>query len=137
MTGDPEKPTEESVDRRQSRRRSLEEHSIVCARVRPGMDVALVDVSAGGALVETIHRLLPGSAIELQLDSGERRAAVRGRVLRCAVAGLRSGAVWYRGAIGFDRHLPWFLERDSGNQVPDARVRARRPIREDTTHGVL
>lgn len=137
MTHEPERPLEEPVDRRQSRRLLVEEHSIVGARVRPGLDVALVDVSAGGALVETVHRLLPGSAIELQLDAGDKRAAVRGRVLRCAVARLRAGAVWYRGAIGFDRHLPWFVEGEGGNQVPTAEMRPRRLFRGDATHDVL
>ena len=137
MTDDFKRPLETQSDRRQSRRRLREEHNVVCARVRPGLDVALVDLSAGGALVETVHRLLPGSAVELQLDSGGKRAAVRGRVLRCAVARLRAGAVWYRGAIGFDRHLPWFAEGEGGNQVPGAEMRSQRLLREDATHGVL
>lgn len=110
---------------------------MVCARVRPGLDVTLVDLSAGGALVETVHRLLPGSAIELKLDSGEKRAAVRGRVLRCVVSRLCAEAVWYRGAIGFDRHLPWLADGEGGNQVPGAETRPQRLVREDATHGVL
>jgi hypothetical protein len=98
-------------ERRRSRRRHRpEDHRISSARIRPGHDVTVINVSAGGAMVEG-HRLRPGTAIELQLQMGlERPENVRGRVHRCAVVRLRSDAVCYRGAIVFDRHLPWFAE---------------------------
>jgi hypothetical protein len=120
--------------RRTPRRHTIDEHGILSARIRPGRDVELVDVSAGGALIETVHRLLPGTAIDLHLTGSERRTAVRGRVLRCAVTRLRPG-IWYRGAVAFDRHLPW-LEEDGGNgyQVPGAEMRPRRTIRAEATH---
>jgi hypothetical protein len=104
------------------------------ARVRPGSEAALIDVSAGGALIETFHRMLPGSSIELQLSAGEQRVAVRGRVVRCTVECLRAGGIWYRGAIAFDRHLPWFVEDErSGYGVPNAEMRPYRHGREDAT----
>jgi len=101
----------ESADdrRRTPRHGRVEEHGIVSAKVRPGRDAAVVDVSAGGALLETAHRLLPGTAVELQLETSGGREIVRGRVLRCTVTSLRSTSVCYRGAVGFDRHLPWFV----------------------------
>lgn len=99
------------AERRQSVRLSAHEgHGITRARVRPGHEVDVVDVSSGGALIEAVHRLLPGSAIDLQLVIRENQVAVRGRVLRCAVARLRPAAVFYRGAIGFDRSLPWLAD---------------------------
>ena len=118
--------TEPTDDRRGARRRrQLEEHGIVATRVRPGLDVRLVDVSEAGALVETDRRLLPGQPIELQLETPRHRAAVRGRVVRCAVSRLRSTAICYRGAISFDRHLPWFAEDDGvGYSIPGAESRA-------------
>ena len=123
--------------RRASRRRHVEEHGIVAARVRPGRDVSLLDVSAGGALVETASRLLPGSAVELHLESRDRRVAIRGRVIRCAVSRLRSTTVWYRGAIIFDRHLPWFVDDDAaGYAIPSAESRPGGPGRVDATHHV-
>ena len=67
----------------------------------------MIDVSAGGALIETAHRLMPGSAIELLLATSHRQTSIKGRVLRCRVARLGASAVWYRGAIGFDGPLPW------------------------------
>ena len=100
-----------SAERRSARRReAFEEHRIVSAQVRPGHRARLIDVSAGGALIETSHRLLPGASVELQVETGTDRANVRGRVLRCAVVRLRPTWVCYRGAIAFDRHLPWFVD---------------------------
>jgi hypothetical protein len=101
----------ESPDRRGARRLdAFEEHRIVSACVRPGHRVRVIDVSAGGALIETSHRLLPGTVVELQVETGTDRASLRGQVLRCAVVRLRPTWVCYRGAIAFDRHLPWFVE---------------------------
>jgi PilZ domain len=94
--------------RRAPRRRGVSEHGIESARVRRGVYVAIVDVSAGGVLVETPHRLLPGMPLEIHLERNKRISTVRGRVLRCAVVRLSASLVCYRGAIGFDRHLSWF-----------------------------
>ena len=109
----------DSIDRRHNcRRHTFGEHGIEHARVRPGREVLIVNVSSGGVLVETPHRLLPGSPIELHLRTADRRVSVRGRVLRCAVARLRADDLWYRGAIGFDLELPWFSVQEPGYQVP-------------------
>jgi len=84
----------------------------VSARVRPGKRIIIVDVSARGALVEASHRLLPGIAVDLQLETAHRHITVRGRVLRCHVARLRASSVSYRGAILFDCDLPWLVDAE-------------------------
>lgn len=123
-------------DRRQTRRhRQVEEHGIVLARVKPGHHARLVDVSAGGALIETSSRLLPGASVELHMETESRRTSVRGRVLRCAVVRVRPSSVCYRGAIGFDRHLPWFV--DAPGQAPAAEARPAVPFRAAATPQVL
>ena len=109
------------TDRRRGRRRTIEEHGIVSARVKPGHEVALINVSAGGALIECMRGLAPGTLIELYLTDGARGASVRGRVLRCAVARLQPTAVFYQGAIGFDRDLHWFSEHDRTGHPRDSR----------------
>jgi len=130
--------TAPAADRRRTRRRRVDEHGIVSARVRPGYDVSLINVSAGGALVESRHRLLPGALVELHLETPERRTAVRGRVLRCAVSRLRSTSVCYRGAIGFDAHLPWFADDESaGYGVPTSERRPGGPGRAGATQHIL
>lgn len=120
-------------DRRRDRRRGrVQDHGIVRARVRPGHLVTVIDVSAGGACVETDHRLLPGSCVELHVESENRRVCLRGRVVRCAVARVRPASIGYRGAIAFDRHLPWF-EDDGGYDVPSIEKRSESRFRATAT----
>ena len=108
-----------TIDRRTTRRlHRTEEHGVMTARVRPGHRAHLVDVSATGALIETSYRLLPGASVELHLETESTHTRIRGRVLRCAVVRVRPSFVHYRGAVAFDRSLPWFVDdtnRVSGN----------------------
>ena len=103
--------TKHLSDRRAFRRAGGVEHRIVSARVRPGHPAAVIDVSSGGASIEISRRLLPGSVVDLQVDTAHRRTTtLRGQVLRCAVVRLRSTAVWYRAAIAFDQQCQWLGE---------------------------
>ena len=122
-------------ERRGSIRRSApDDHGVVSARVRPGHHAALIDVSAGGALIETAHRLLPGAAIEVQLETSSSRESLKGRVLRCAVSGLRASAIHYRAAIAFERPLVWFAEDGAdGYHVPASGKRSALSFRVDPT----
>lgn len=95
------------TDRRQTDRRYAADHGIVLARVRPGHDASVVDVSAHGALIEVAHRLFPGRHVELHLETADDRAVIRGRVLRCSVAAVLASRMVYHGAIGFDSPLWW------------------------------
>jgi hypothetical protein len=105
------------TERRGARRRGAGEHGIVRARIRPGHDVTLIDLSPGGALIEGDRRLLPGSPVDLHIQSGDRHASMRGFVLRCCVVRVRPASICYRGAIAFDRPLPWFDEL-AGYELP-------------------
>jgi len=126
-------------DRRRScRRRSHEEHGIVATRIRPGHSATVVDVSAGGALIETPRRLLPGSTVELQVDRAHDRIAIRGSVGRCSVSRLTPTCVWYRGAIVFERMLPWFpTEAGDGYSVLPHQNRGGTPFRASATQTPL
>ena len=105
--------THEGNERRQgSRHEGTDAHGIQSMQLRPGRRAMLINIGAGGALIETGHRLLPGSNVDLVLERSQYRASVRGRVLRCAVVRLQSASICYRGAIGFDRSLPWFVEHE-------------------------
>ena len=118
------------------RRRTVAEHGIETARVRPGREAAVLNVSSGGILIETMHRLLPGATVELQLWLADRRTSIRGRVLRSTVACLRQGPVVYRGAVHFDRPLAPFPHID-GYAVPSPNATEIRHGREDATPPTL
>ena len=76
----------------------------ITARLKYGEAVKLVDLSAGGALLETSMFLRPDTDLALELVDPRTRDVtdVVSRVLRSQVAGLQGG-VKYRGACVFDR----------------------------------
>jgi PilZ domain-containing protein len=96
--------------RRASRRWAADEHGIMSARIRLGYRASVLNVSAGGALVETVHRLLPGTSVELQMETETHRTSIRGQVVRCTVAKLRAASIYYCAAIAFDSYLPWYVD---------------------------
>jgi hypothetical protein len=84
------------------------------ATLRPGCIVFLVDVSAGGALVEAFRPLRPGARVHLQMAAGTRARPLTAHVLRCAVWSLNSiDGVVYRGALEFEHRCEWPWRQDS------------------------
>jgi len=115
---------ERRADRRQT---AVEDHGVLSTRVGAGHPARLVDVSPGGALVDTPLRLLPGSAVEVRLATRRDRIAIRGEVVRCSVNRLQP--MVYRGAVRFERRLPMFA---NGHAVEQCL-----PAREGLTHDVF
>lgn len=74
------------------------------ARLKYGPGVRLIDVSAGGVLVETHLPLRPESELMLELIGRRSETIVASQVIRCHVAGLTGGVI-YRGACAFTRPL--------------------------------
>ena len=72
--------------------------------LRPGQEVYLLNISRGGALLESHARMLPGARADLQL-AGVHRRIVHGHVDRCRIAAL--DPVRYHGAIVFECALDW------------------------------
>jgi len=93
-------------DRRLHTRQTADEHRITSARIRPGHPAIVIDVSEGGALIETSKRLFPGSIVDVQFNTIQQQSAVRARVLRCSVTELQPHAVSYRAAISFEYRVP-------------------------------
>jgi hypothetical protein len=84
------------------------------AILRPGYAVSLVDLSAGGALIQGPRPLRPGARVHLQLQTGAKRLGLSAHVLRCSVASLDSGSgVQYRGALRFDHRCDALWEESS------------------------
>jgi hypothetical protein len=112
-------------ERRLYQRRSAAEHRIISARVRPGHWAAIIDVSEGGALVETARGLRPGAPVDLQFGTSQRQTYVRGWVVRCAVSDVRSSAVVYRAAIAFEYPIPTgerLVASTDGGHTPGERM---------------
>jgi hypothetical protein len=92
-------------DRRRGARRPAGHFGFATPAVlRPGVSVAVVELSAGGALIESTAPVRPGATTELGLDGvdGQRRA-VPARIVRCWVTAL--DPLRYRSAVTFERLL--------------------------------
>jgi hypothetical protein len=74
-------------------------------RVRAGRELAVINVSSTGVLVEGEARLLPGRHLDVHVVTAAGRTLVRSRVVRASVEGLWSDRVLYRGARMFDHSL--------------------------------
>jgi PilZ domain len=99
------------VERRQDTRFGQPLISGTQAILRPGYAVTLINLSAGGALIQGPRPLRPGARVHLQLLTGTRRLGIAAHVLRCAVASLDSRqGVQYRGAIKFDHRCETLWE---------------------------
>jgi PilZ domain len=129
--------TDITADRRRTTRLlTLLDHGIVSVRIRAGHAAHVIDVSALGALLETAHRMLPGTAVDLHFATQRERTSIRARVIRCAVVGVRPTSLTYRGAVLFDRQLPWFAVEEGGYALPGTEQRAALPERAHATHVV-
>ena len=73
------------------------------ARLGAGNGVALVDLSAGGALLDSPVPLRPDSLLSLQLSGRGIETVVEFRVLRCQVGSIDAAGPTYRAACEFMR----------------------------------
>jgi hypothetical protein len=86
------------------------------ARLRPGRDVTLIDLSNGGAQLEAPVPLRPGARVFLQLLGKGSAHRVSGRITRWRVHALDGErGVRYRGAVAFDE----LLKLPAGALEPD------------------
>lgn len=109
------------MDRRIDARFAVPRTSVTRATLRPGCAVRVVNLSAGGALVQADQPLRPGARVHFQLVTTVRAFALVARVLRCAVFTLdpHDGAT-YRGALQFEDRCEsfWEPETQSGSAMP-------------------
>ena len=120
---DPDAPPLDSWDdRRSSIRRTLSELAwLTQVRVKYGPEVSLIDLSAGGAQIETTsYRFQPGSTIVVQIAAGSKTFAVPSLVLRAQVSRIAASAATYRTALAFKRRfeLTDLLERETSSRDP-------------------
>jgi hypothetical protein len=89
-------------ERRLSVRESAERWGTRRVRLRTGASADLVNISAGGVMIETQARLLPGSRVELVVAASNERVALAAQVVHCRVSRLEPGKTSYRAGLRFD-----------------------------------
>ena len=95
-----------SVERRDAARRlPAPDETLASLRLRTGQELAVVNISARGALVEGTTRLLPGTHVEVHVVTREGRTLVRSRVMRAWVFAVAADTLEYRAALAFDAHV--------------------------------
>jgi hypothetical protein len=95
--------TGDSSDRRVHPRLTLSELEwLNTVRLKYGPVVSLIDLSTGGAQIETASRLHPGAVVVVQIAGPEGEVAVPSNVLRCHVSQVAPFAM-YRSALSFKR----------------------------------
>jgi len=76
------------------------------AKIRPGREVVIVDLSSTGALVEGPWRFRPLSRCDVHLLIEGQDVLLRARIVRCFVARIeRQDPVRYRTALAFDQSV--------------------------------
>ena len=95
----------------------MEGEPLTGVRLRTGRELAVVDVSNTGMLVEGCARLLPGTHLDVHVTTLAGRVLVRSRVVRAHVAALQADVICYRGALAFDRSID---TRARGYDVPSS-----------------
>lgn len=95
-----------TADRRLAPRTAADGFGVAALAVmRPGLSVAVLEISSGGALVASDSPIRPGARSELALEAvGGHRWLIGVHVLRCWVAAL--DPVRYHCAIRFDGRTP-------------------------------
>jgi hypothetical protein len=91
------------------------------ARIRPGREVVVVDLSSDGALVEGPWRFRPLSRCDVHLHVTGQDVHLRARIVRCFVARIeRQEPVRYRTALAFDQavELPQRWDALDGYLIP-------------------
>jgi hypothetical protein len=97
---------ERGIDRRRAPRRLAErDEPLSRVRLRAGRDLAVVDISDIGLLVEGTMRLLPGSCVDVHLVTRQGRVLVRSRVVRAHVRRLSGSDIQYAGALAFEQSV--------------------------------
>jgi hypothetical protein len=89
--------------RRAPRRVPAGDEPLSHVRLRTGRELTVVDVSDAGVLVLSPVRLLPGTHADVHVVTWNGRVLVRSRIVRAYVCALQADAIWYQGALAFER----------------------------------
>jgi hypothetical protein len=99
------------MERRRALRRAPDgDEPLSRVRLRTGRELAVIDVSNAGVLVRSPARLLPGTHVDVHVVTWDGRVLVRSRVVRAYVCALQADAIWYHGALAFDRLIETVMD---------------------------
>jgi hypothetical protein len=90
-------------------------------RILPGHSAALHDVSSHGLAIRASNRLAPGRSIELRIDHGSERVALRAAVVWSRIDRLAIDRVEYLAGLQLCNGLRVPLPVLSGNDYPSAK----------------
>jgi len=87
-----------------------------------GPEVKLINISRGGALIESEARLSPGANICLRLVTAESVYLLKGQVVRSRASILVGAALLYQSAVSFEEALTILppTDREEGAVEPDS-----------------
>jgi hypothetical protein len=88
-------------------------------RLVAGPEVTLINISRGGALIETDAHLVPRSSVAIRLVAADAVFLLHGRVLRSRACSFQGSALLYQSALAFDEELP-LLAGDQDHPQADA-----------------
>jgi hypothetical protein len=104
------------------RRTPHADESLSRVRLRTGRELAVIDISSVGALIEGTTRLLPGTRTDVHVVTRHGRLLVRTRVIRSFIWRLERDVVCYRSALEFDTTVetdgPALSERSESSGYP-------------------
>ena len=100
-------------DRRTAPRLPATALEIERAMLRPGCLVAVLDLSAHGAQVQSERPLRPGSRVHVRMAARNSTLAIAADIVRCSVWTLHADAVIYRGALKFEEDCRTFWEEQA------------------------
>jgi len=100
-------------NRRVSRRRSLDEIPELIAVKVQSEEVAVVNASRSGILIECGLRLPPGTAKQLEFHNLDGLLRVRGQVVRCEVSKVTRDRLIYRVAFAFNKEVDFINDEAS------------------------
>jgi hypothetical protein len=63
--------------------------------------MTILDVSHGGARIETVFSLQVDSLHEFRISLGDRSIVVKGRIAHCQIGDLKEGVILYRAGVEF------------------------------------
>jgi hypothetical protein len=101
-----------AVSERRAHERAAEEWLRTAkASLRPGCPISILNISRGGALVEGVQPMRPGTRVLLQIVTATTEFGLSALVVRCGVGAVSANdGVIYRGALRFDERHDWTKE---------------------------